>query len=167
MNMLDVLKGRLIEGLTITKAKEKASEWELTLAYGGEEAKAWLRKTCAPGEQNKVADNVIISAMSSVALHNSDPDEAKKWLDMIGGEIPPEYRGEKPETDAQAAPDTISEALRVLAAKYAEASAAYAATRVRGYGGNLNTFNCCAKIAAEIVRQVLDETGHEDTEVIR
>ena len=81
--MLDVLKGRLIDGLEIVKVKETNSRYTITFRFDGNEAKADLPKSCSPGAHDAVADTAIITAMSSIYFNRGDFAKAKEWLDKI------------------------------------------------------------------------------------
>ena len=81
--MLDVLRGRLIDGLEITKVKETNSKYTITFRFEGDEAKADLPKSCSPGAHKAVADVSIITAMSSIYFKRGDYAKAKEWLDKI------------------------------------------------------------------------------------
>ena len=82
--MLDVLKGRLIDGLEIVKVTEVNSKYTITFRFEGDEAKADLPKSCSPGAHGAVADNAIITAISSIYFNRGDFAKAKEWLDKIG-----------------------------------------------------------------------------------
>lgn len=52
MTMLDILKERLPEGLTIAKVKDKSNASQIQIWFDYEEVKgvvSWLTKTSAPG----------------------------------------------------------------------------------------------------------------------
>lgn len=82
--MLDVLKERLIDGLTISSVKETNSKFTVEFLFEDEKVKADLPKSCAPGCHNEVADSTIITAMSSLYFARGDYAKAKEWLDKIG-----------------------------------------------------------------------------------
>lgn len=82
--MLDVLESRLIDGLEIVKVKETNSKYTITFRFGEDEAKADLPKSCPPSAHESVADNTIITAMSSIYFNRGDYAKAKQWLDKIG-----------------------------------------------------------------------------------
>lgn len=81
--MLDVLEGRLIDGLEIVKVKETNRKYDITFRFGVDEAKADLPKSCAPGAHNAVSDTTIITVMSSIYLKRGDYAKAKEWLDKL------------------------------------------------------------------------------------
>ena len=81
--MLDILKERLIDGLTIKSVKETNSKYTIRFEFEGDEAKAELPKSCAPGCHNEVADNSIITAMSTIYFNRGNYVKAKEWLDKI------------------------------------------------------------------------------------
>lgn len=83
--MLDILKGRLIDGLEIVQVKETNSKYTITFLFEGDEAKADLPKSCSPGAHSAVADSAIITAMSTIYFHRRDFAKAKEWLDKICG----------------------------------------------------------------------------------
>lgn len=81
--MLDILKARLIEGLNIKSVKENNTKYIIRFEYEGDETKAELSKSCVPGCQNDVADNCIITAMSTIYFNRGDYAKAKEWLDKL------------------------------------------------------------------------------------
>lgn len=81
--MLDILKERLIEGLQIKNVKENNTKYIIRFEYEGEEAKAELPKSCAPGCHNDVVDNTIITAMSTIYFNRGDYVKASEWLNRI------------------------------------------------------------------------------------
>lgn len=81
--MLDILQGRLIDGLTIKKTKELASKWKITFEYQGEELCAELPKACTPGYHNRVADHTIVTVMSAFYINHCEYQKAKQWLDKL------------------------------------------------------------------------------------
>ena len=83
--MLDVLKERLIDGLSIKAVKETYSKYTISFEFEGETAKADLPKSCAPNCQDKIADNSIITAMSTIYFNRGDFVKAREWLDKLIG----------------------------------------------------------------------------------
>ena len=81
--MLDILKERLIDGLSIKSVKETNTKYTICFEYEGEKAKADLPKSCTPNCQNEVADNSIITAMSTIYFNRGDFVKAKEWLDKL------------------------------------------------------------------------------------
>ena len=83
MEMLEILKGRLPEGLEIVKVKNRSgrSQTEILFRYDGVEFTSYLHKTCAPGCENEVCDNVICGVLMAVALKQGDMEKAKYWMD--------------------------------------------------------------------------------------
>ena len=82
--MLDILKERLIEGLSIVSVKETNSKYSIEFQYEKDKVKADLPKSCAPECHNDVADNAIITAMSSLYFNRGNYAKAKEWLDKLG-----------------------------------------------------------------------------------
>ena len=78
--MLDVLKNRLPEGLSIVSVKENNSKYRIQFAFEGETGMADLPKSCAPGCQNEVADNTVKTVMSYIYMMRGDYAKAKEWL---------------------------------------------------------------------------------------
>ena len=66
MTMLDILKARLPDGLTITGVKERSSKHLVQFAYKGENlsGQGELVKTCGPGKEHLVCDTPIHVAVS-------------------------------------------------------------------------------------------------------
>lgn len=81
--MLDILNKRLVEGLNVKSITETNNKYKIYFEYEGEYAKAELPKLCTPGCHNKVADNAIITAMSTIYLNRGDINSAKLWLDKL------------------------------------------------------------------------------------
>lgn len=89
--MLNTLKERLLDGMTIKKVKEKPSKYEITFLIEGNEYKGELPKTCAPGAQNFIADHTMFNAMCAASLKKGDVESAKLWLNKIApglGDVP-------------------------------------------------------------------------------
>jgi hypothetical protein len=83
MTMLDILKERLPEGLTIAKVKDKSNASQIQIWFDYEEVKgvvSWLNKTCAPGCAERVCDATINAAMAGVGLKRKDQEMASYWL---------------------------------------------------------------------------------------
>lgn len=85
MEMLEILKGRLPEGLEIVKVKNKGSQTEIKFSYDGLEVTSWLLKTCAPGRAENVCDSTVCGAMMNAALKRNDLEMAKFWGDKLVG----------------------------------------------------------------------------------
>lgn len=83
MEMVEILKGRLPEGLEIVKVKNRSgrSQIEILFRYDGVEFPSYLHKTCTPGCENEVCDNVIFAVMAAVAMKQNDFEKAGYWLD--------------------------------------------------------------------------------------
>ena len=83
MEMLEILKGRLPEGLEIVKVNERPrhSQAEIRFKYDGTEGIGWLYKTCVPGRENIVCDFSICAVMAQIGLLRNDVEMAKFWLD--------------------------------------------------------------------------------------
>lgn len=81
MEMLEILKGRLPEGLEIKKVKIRSGRAEITFLYDGTETLGWLRDTCAPGHAENICDFTIAAAMMGIALTRGDFEMAKFWRD--------------------------------------------------------------------------------------
>ncbi len=78
--MLDVLKKRLIDGLTIVSVKETFTKYKIVFEYEGERASAELPKSCPPKCHNEVADYTIKTAMTTIYFNRGDYVKAKEWL---------------------------------------------------------------------------------------
>ena len=78
--MLEVLKKRLIDGLTIVSVKETHAKYKIEFEYEGERTTAELPKSCAPNCHNEVADYTIKTAMSNIYFNRGDYVKAKEWL---------------------------------------------------------------------------------------
>lgn len=83
MTMLEVLSGRLVDGLEISSVKERRREFVITFSYGGLKEKGFLPKTCVPGAQDRVADRTIFNTMAGFAFRRNDLVDVRRWLDKI------------------------------------------------------------------------------------
>lgn len=85
IEMLEILKTRLPDGLEIVKVKNRgnSSHVEIVFSYRGQEKKGSLRKTCAPTYENRVCDATINNVMAAFAIDRGDLAEAKHWLDKV------------------------------------------------------------------------------------
>lgn len=81
MNMLDVFKSILQNGMEIEKVKEHNENYKFVLSYKGMTAKCQLPKVCALGYERNVCKNVINNAISGMYINANNLIEAKKWLD--------------------------------------------------------------------------------------
>ena len=81
MNMFEILKSRLPNGLVVLSVKETHTKYKIEFEYEGIKATAELSKTCAPGYHNNVADHAIITTMFA----KGDYVSAKEWLRKIQG----------------------------------------------------------------------------------
>lgn len=83
MEMVEILKGRLPDGLEIVKVKNRTgrSQVEILFRCDGFEFTSWLHKTCTPGHENNVCDKVIFNVLAAVAIKKNDLEKAKYWLD--------------------------------------------------------------------------------------
>ncbi len=81
MAMLDVLKGRLPEGLSIVKTKDRsnASQMKVWFAYEGTEVLGYLPKTCTPGYAEHVCDMTVCTVMMKVGFERNDLDMVNIW----------------------------------------------------------------------------------------
>ena len=80
MTMLDIMKGRLPEGLEIAAVKERTSRFEIAFTCKGEQVKGYLPKACQPGYGEKIADFTICAAMMEVGLRTNNMEMAKDWM---------------------------------------------------------------------------------------
>ena len=83
MEMLEILKTRLPEGLKILKVKNQAnrSQIEILFEYEGTNGIGWLYKTCAPGSENKICDYAICAVMANIEIQRNNLEAARAWLD--------------------------------------------------------------------------------------
>ena len=82
MEMLEIMKARMPEGLEIKKIQNRAnaSQIKIWFTYEDIEVVGYLSKTCTPGAAEKVADYTIDSAMMAVGLKRKDLEMAEYWL---------------------------------------------------------------------------------------
>ena len=83
MEMIDIMKQRLPEGLEIIKVYNRTgnSQLRILFSYGGQEYTSYLNKTCTPGHAEENCDFTICAVMLNYALERNDLVEAKYWLD--------------------------------------------------------------------------------------
>lgn len=83
MEMLDILKERLPDGLSITKVYDRrgSNYVKIWFSFDGKEHVGWLSKVCAPGNAEKACDFTICTAMMGFALERNDLPAAKYWTD--------------------------------------------------------------------------------------
>lgn len=80
MNILDVFKNTLQDGMEITKCKELSNKYKLTISYKGMSASCELNKLCTPGNEKSLCMQAIDNAMSSMYINSGDLREAEAWL---------------------------------------------------------------------------------------
>lgn len=83
MEMIEILKTRLPEGVSVVKVQDRSgySQIKILLSYEGREQWTSVYKTCTPGKENHICDMTITTAMIGFALERNDLDAAKVWLD--------------------------------------------------------------------------------------
>ena len=81
--MLEFLKNRLVDGLTIKSVKERPSKYVITFEYGSDEVKMDLPKCCMPGCQCNVVDHTVYAVMAEMCIKREELAKAKEWLDKI------------------------------------------------------------------------------------
>lgn len=81
MDMLEIFKNLLKDGMKITDLKNYASKYKITLSYNGMSASCELAKKCAPGMQEIVCKKAIDTAISTMYINTGNYGEAKRWLD--------------------------------------------------------------------------------------
>lgn len=83
MEMLEILKTRLPEGLKILKVKDRPgySQAEIRFEYDGTEGIGWLHKVCAPGKENAICDYSICAVMANICIQRNELEKARLWLD--------------------------------------------------------------------------------------
>lgn len=80
MEMIDIFKETLQEGMEISKCKELSNKYKFTLSYNGMSATCELSKLCTPGNEKSLCMQAIDNAMSSMYIDKGDLKEAKAWL---------------------------------------------------------------------------------------
>lgn len=80
MDMIDVFKGILQSGMSISQCKELSNKYKITLNYNGMQGKCELVKTCSPGNEKSLCMQAIDTAISSMYIDNGNMQEAKVWL---------------------------------------------------------------------------------------
>lgn len=150
MTMLDILKARLPDGLTITSVKEKPSKYLVRFSYKGEELNGQeeLVKACTPGKENAVCDTTIQVAMTGFMLNKKDLPGAMKWMDYA-------KRAAATKTEGKAARE-----MENLVRNYAEAC------RLLKKNHSLGDVNAVTRTSRALLRAILDQYGYSDVEVI-
>lgn len=80
MNILDIFKDTLQDGMEITKCKELSNKYKMMLSYNGMFASCEVNKLCTPGNEKSLCMQAIDNAMSSMYLDKGDLREAEAWL---------------------------------------------------------------------------------------
>lgn len=80
MDILEVFKETLQEGMEITKCKELLNKYKLTLSYNGMSASCEINKLCTPGNEKSLCMQAIDNTMSSMYINSGDLREAEAWL---------------------------------------------------------------------------------------
>ena len=75
MNMLDVFKDTLQDGMEITQCKELLNKYKLILSYNGMSASCELNKLCMPGNEKTLCMQAIDKSMSTMYLGKGDLKE--------------------------------------------------------------------------------------------
>ena len=86
MNMLDIFKSVLVEGMEIVKVKELANKYRITLTFKGLKNTIELNKTCVPSYEIFYCKGAVATALSSIYINLHDLDNASKWLDKSNGQ---------------------------------------------------------------------------------
>ena len=80
MNILDIFKDTLQDGMEITKCKELSNKYKMMLSYNGMFASCEVNKLCTPGNEKSLCMQAIDNAMSSMYIDKGDLKEAEAWL---------------------------------------------------------------------------------------
>ena len=82
MEMFEIMKGRLPEGLEVVKVYQRtgSDQMKIVFSYKGHEAIGWLRKTCVPGGAERNCDFTICVVMTGIALEQGDMEACKFWV---------------------------------------------------------------------------------------
>ena len=87
--MIDVLKGRLPEGLEIKKVQNKSGSGQMKIwfSFYGVEVLSYLPKSCAPGCAERVCDETVCAVMMGVGFKRNDSDMVKHWKEKLDSTI--------------------------------------------------------------------------------
>lgn len=80
MEMIDVLKNQLQDGMTISKVKILQNKTKFTLKYDGIEKQGEIQNTCAIGYEQRLCRKSIDTLMSGIYIDKNQLDLARKWL---------------------------------------------------------------------------------------
>lgn len=80
MNMMEILKGELKEGMEIIKEKELNNKFKYTLTYAGMTGEGELVKTCTPSMEKQVCRKSIDEVITGMYFSMNDYANAKYWL---------------------------------------------------------------------------------------
>jgi hypothetical protein len=86
MDMLEIFKSVMIDGMEIVKTKELANKYKVTLKFKGSENTIELNKTCAPTYEISYCKGAVATALSSIYINLGDFENARKWLDKVNGQ---------------------------------------------------------------------------------
>lgn len=81
MTMLEIFKSKLPEGVTVVKAVEKPSKWDVVIGDSQSTTSTSILKAYAPNAYDYAAESIVLTTMASLALNRGDIAEAKEWLD--------------------------------------------------------------------------------------
>ena len=97
MDMIDIFKEVMQDGMEIVKCKEMSNKYKITLSYNGMNATCELNKLCTPGNEKSLCMRAIDTAMSTMYIDNGNYQEAKAWLDGERWNEKKESKFKKPE----------------------------------------------------------------------
>ena len=81
MTMLEIFKNKLPDGVTVIKAVEKLSKWDVVIGDGQSTTSTSILKAYAPNAYGYATESIVLTTMASLALNRGDIAEAKDWLD--------------------------------------------------------------------------------------
>lgn len=80
MTMLEIFKSKLPEGVTVVKAVEKSSKWDVVIGDDWSTTATSILKAYAPNAYDRAAESIMLTTMASLALNRGNIAEAKDWL---------------------------------------------------------------------------------------
>lgn len=78
--MLDIFKGKIPEGMCITKVKELSNRYKFDVEYLSTVSHAELFKSCTPGYEDSYCKRALNSALADIYFKLGFIEKAKEYL---------------------------------------------------------------------------------------
>lgn len=83
VDMLDIFKTILPDGVEVDKVSERNSIFRVTVSWEDQKTTVDLNRMCAPGYERHHCMSAVVNAMSSMLITRGDLVGAKAWLDKL------------------------------------------------------------------------------------